>query len=123
MKSMRVLSSILFAAGSLLFATSAFAGGPEIFTASKCTKCHSVSNAGIESAKKPILRDLSAVGAAHDAAWLTKFLKKEVGLPGKDGDKMHKVEWKGSEGDLTALAGWLAEQKTPVKAPAEPAEE
>lgn len=113
MKSMRILSSVLFAAGTLLFTTAASAGGPEVFAASKCAKCHTVFNAGIKGDKKPIQRDLSGVGVKRDAAWMTKYLKKEVAVA----DKMHKSEWKGTDADLKALVDWLATQKKAVENP------
>ncbi|TNF33869.1 MAG: c-type cytochrome [Deltaproteobacteria bacterium] len=120
MKSLKAFSSVLFAVGSLLFATSAFAGGPDVFKAENCTKCHSVAAEGIEAAKKPYQRDLSAAGAEHDAAWLAKYIKKEVGIPNKAGEeKMHKGKFNGSDADLGVLTSWLAGLKTPVAPPAE----
>jgi len=119
--SLKAFSSILFAAGTLMFASSAFAAGPEVFTAAKCDKCHSVASAGILSGTKPLLRDLSTVGAAHDQAWLTKFVKKEVGLadPKEPGtEKMHKGNFKGTDADLGVLTAWMAGLKTAPPAPA-----
>jgi len=128
MKSLKALSTILFAFGTLLFATSAFAGGPEVFQAEKCTKCHSVAGAKIEGKKKPFVRDLSAVGAKRDAAWMTKYILGEVGIPSKKDpakEKTHKAKWKGSDADLGTLTAWLATMKTPAAPPAddEPDEE
>ena len=126
MKSLKAFSIFLVTVGSLLFASTAFAGGPEVFTAEKCNKCHSVASAGVPAAKKPMQRDLSAVGVKHDAAWLTKYIKGEVGKPDKKDpatEKMHKAKFKGSDSDLATLTAWLAAQKTPAPAPAEPDEE
>ena len=111
----RLTAATLSAAALALTAPAALAGGPEVFVAEKCTKCHSVTMATIPSAGKPQQRDLSAVGAKYDQAKILAFLKKEVELPtAKDPAKTaaHKFEWKGSDEDLTALTTWLAEQKT-----------
>jgi len=115
MSASRLSLALLFTSGLALAAPSALADGPEVFTASKCTKCHSVAMANLPSASKPQQRDLSAVGAKHERAWLLSFLKREVeGVNPKDPSKTmaHKFEWKGEDADLNTLVDWLAEQKT-----------
>ena len=82
--------------------------GKAVFTANKCSTCHSVTSQGIAkgmaASKAP---DLSGVGKSQNAAALAKYLKKEAKINGKD----HVKKWAGSDADLQALAGWLAAQK------------
>lgn len=96
--------------------------GKELFTSSKCTTCHSIEAEKIErkkaattaaasetAKKKP---DLSGVGAKNDAAWIAKYLMKEVKLE----EKLHpSVKFRGTPEELQTLAGWLASLKTPAK--------
>jgi mono/diheme cytochrome c family protein len=84
--------------------------GKAIFLSQKCNLCHSVSSAGIEATiKSEKMRgpDLVTVSKDHDAAWVEKFLKKEVELDGKK----HGKEFKGSDEELKALADWIVAQK------------
>jgi len=83
--------------------------GQKLFMDNKCNMCHSVTSAKID--KKMATSkgaDLSNVGATHDAAWLTKWLNKEVDLEGKK----HSATAKLSEADMKTLTDWLATLKT-----------
>ena len=104
------------------------ADGSQIFLSNKCNKCHTIQSKGIEQAKsdgagddkddagpkkEPV--DLSGVGAVHDSAWITGWIKKEVEKE-KDGKKIkHKKTWKGADADLKALVEFLGTLKTPKK--------
>ncbi len=112
-----------FAAGIALIcmgASRASAGdvpaGQKIFTENKCTQCHSIDSLKIakvksaddeevkdENGKKLEPPDLSGIGKDHDAAWFTKWLKKEQEV---DGHK-HKKKFKGSEDELKTLTEWI----------------
>ncbi len=59
--------------------------GKKVFVDSKCSMCHTVKSAGIES-KKSDATDLSTVGKDRTVEFLTKYLKKELNL----NDKYHK---------------------------------
>ncbi len=100
----------------------------EIFVDSKCTKCHSITAAGIEKKKggsedededaddgeKTEPPDLSHVGKDHDAAFIEAFLKKKANhVPHGDAKSTakHKVKFKGSDEDLVKLSAWLAAMK------------
>lgn len=85
--------------------------GQQVFLDNKCHMCHSVESLEIErtsTSEKMQAADLSNVGAEHDAAWLAKYIKKEVQLDEED----HKKTWKGSDEELKAVADWLATLKT-----------
>lgn len=101
--------------------------GKELFTTSKCNTCHSVEaekidrkkSATAETAaataakKKP---DLSGLGLKKDAAWISKYLTKEVKLE----EKLHPtVKFRGTPEELKILSDWLASLKTPTKGPKE----
>ena len=81
--------------------------GKEIFTASKCTMCHTVDAAGIKKAPKKT--DLT--GIAMPAEKIEKYLVKDADLNGKK----HAVKFNGSKEDLTVLAKWLASVKADKK--------
>ena len=74
---MRIRGTVLAAAaGGLVFsltaAAPAFANaarGAELYKSHQCSMCHKVNGSG--GKKGP---DLSAVGTARDAAWLSKYL-------------------------------------------------
>lgn len=100
----------------------------KLFVDSGCAKCHAVSAYGIKKATideeegedgKAGPPDLSDLGKYADAAYLTAYLKKEAPVKNRDGSTgtaKHKIKFKGSDADLTALAGWLATlKKDPVK--------
>jgi len=80
--------------------------GKKVFVDNKCSMCHTVTSAGIES-KKSDATDLSKVGANRTVEFLTKYLKKEAKLNDKD----HKSSFKGTDEDLTALVQWLSTLK------------
>ncbi len=86
--------------------------GKKVFTDNKCNMCHSVESQGVTktmaSSKAP---DLSNAGATHDAAWFTKYLKKETDLDGKK----HVKPFTGKDEDLKALVDWLATLKKAAK--------
>lgn len=76
--------------------------GKKIFVDNKCSMCHTVKSAGIES-KKSDASDLSSVGKDQTSEFLMKYLKKEAKLNDKD----HKSSFKGSDEDLKVLVDWL----------------
>lgn len=83
--------------------------GKKLFVDNKCNMCHSITSASVEkkmaSAKGP---DLSNAGGDHDAAWITKWLNKEVDLEGKK----HPATVKMADADFKTLVDWLASLKT-----------
>ncbi len=81
--------------------------GQQIFSDSKCTKCHSVEALGITSTKDDAT-DLSNVGADKDADFLKKYMVKEETI----NDSKHKTKFKGSDEELDALVNWLLTLKT-----------
>jgi mono/diheme cytochrome c family protein len=91
------------------------AGGPPgkvAFADLKCSICHSIESQGIErksKSEKTKGPDLSTVGAAHDADWFGKFLRKEVA--NADGKK-HGKDFKGTPEQLQQIAQFLASLKT-----------
>ena len=89
------------------FSQSTELDGQQIFTDSKCTKCHSVESLEIVSTKDDAA-DLSNVGADKDAEFLKKYLVKEETM----NDKKHKTKFKGSDEELNALVDWLLTLKT-----------
>ncbi|MBK7632792.1 MAG: cytochrome c [Ignavibacteriales bacterium] len=76
--------------------------GKQIFVNNKCSMCHTVTSAGIESKKSDAV-DLSTVGKEKTKEFLMKYLKKETKLNDKD----HKSSFKGSDQDLKTLVDWL----------------
>jgi len=80
--------------------------GKKVFVDSKCSMCHTVKSAGIES-KKSDASDLSTVGKDRTVEFLTKYLKKEAKLNDKD----HKSSFKGTDDELTKLVEWLSTLK------------
>jgi cytochrome c5 len=80
--------------------------GKKVFVDNKCSMCHTVTSAGIESKKSDAV-DLSKVGKDRTVEFLTKYLKKETKLNDKD----HKASFKGSDEDLTILVQWLSTLK------------
>lgn len=101
-----VAVAALFAFSNLK-AADAKKDGKEIFTASKCTMCHTVDAAGIKKAPKKT--DLT--GVAMPAEKIEKYLMKDADLNGKK----HAVKFNGSKEDLTVLAKWLASVKAEKK--------
>lgn len=85
--------------------------GKAAFLAQKCNMCHSIDSQGVArtgKSEKMAGPDLSNVGAEHDAAWMTAYLKKEQA--NAEGKK-HGKGWAGSDEDLAALTEWLASLK------------
>lgn len=109
-----VLAGALVA--GLMPVAAARADGKALFEENKCNTCHSIKNVGVEKLKKKKAPDLSGVGLEHDAAWIQKWLKKEVEKKSLYGDRQvkHKKMWKGSDADLKTVADFLAAQKTKV---------
>jgi mono/diheme cytochrome c family protein len=117
-----IVKSLLLGATALAFigvvTTTSTAGGDGkvIFTASKCSSCHSIESQGIKRTVDPkpgevVPSDLSGAGLKHDAAWFEKWLMKEVELEGKT----HIKKFKGSDDDLKTLCAWLGTLKTKPK--------
>ena len=83
--------------------------GKAIFLAQKCNLCHSVKAAGIEATVKSDKvkgPELTEALAKQDAAWIEKFLKKQVDLDGKK----HGKQFTGSDEELGAVIAWLQKQ-------------
>jgi mono/diheme cytochrome c family protein len=82
--------------------------GKAIFLAQKCNMCHSVPTAGIErTMKSEKMAGPDLVNVKEDAAFLTKFLRKEADLHGKK----HGKAFTGSDEELGALVAWIQAQK------------
>ena len=82
--------------------------GKAVFTAQKCSLCHSVESQKIErTVKSSKAKDLSNVGAERDAAWIEKWLKKEEMLDGKP----HQKTFTGTPEEMQALVHWLGTLK------------
>ena len=96
-----------------VFAPSAGAApdGKQIFLDQKCNMCHTVSSAGITPTSKIKAPDLSGLASKEEAAWLTKFLKKEADKNGKK----HLKNFTGTDEDLAAVVAWLQKQTEPAK--------
>jgi hypothetical protein len=85
--------------------------GKKAFLAQECNKCHAMEKFQIEAtvtSEKMKGPDLSKVGDHRDAAWITKFVNKEVDIEGKK----HKNEYKGTKKDLETIVNWLAGLKS-----------
>ena len=109
-RTLRVAVSLAFAFCAFLAgALSARAqdAGKEAFVSNSCNRCHAVESEGIEAtvkSKRVRGPDLSKIGENRDAAWLAKYIEKEV----QANDKDHPAAWKGSSKDLETIAIWLA---------------
>ena len=90
------------------FAKADDAANVKLFEAKKCNTCHSIDSQKVTkkmaSSKAP---DLSDVGSTRDAAWITKWLNKEVDVNGKK----HPASWSGTADEEKTLADWLATLK------------
>jgi mono/diheme cytochrome c family protein len=84
--------------------------GKAIFQAQKCDTCHAVSSAQITATGKIKAPDLSKT-EPREAAWLTKYLRKEEA---KD-NKKHLKAFTGSDEELGALVAWLQKQNASAK--------
>jgi cytochrome c len=84
------------------------AANVKLFEDKKCNMCHSIDSQKVTkkmaSSKAP---DLSDVGSTRDAAWITKWLNKEVELNGKK----HMGTWNGTPEEQKTLTEWLASLK------------
>lgn len=95
-----------------LLAGPALADGKGVFEAQKCTMCHTIQSQGIGQASADSKKkDLSDVGARHDAAWISDYLQKKVEQNGAP----HKKAWAGTDADLKEITSWLASLKEPAK--------
>ena len=86
--------------------------GAAAFVDLKCSICHSIESQGIErksKSEKTKGPDLSTIGATRDAAWIAKFLRKEVV---NEHDKKHEKDFKGTPEQLQQIAQFLASLKT-----------
>jgi mono/diheme cytochrome c family protein len=80
--------------------------GKAIFQAQQCNMCHAVSSADIKPTGKIKAPDLAGKAAAHDAALLAKYLRKQEAI----GGKKHIKPFTGSDEELGALIAWLQKQ-------------
>ena len=103
--------SFAVSAGSVTLAGAATPDGKQIFLDQKCNMCHTVSSAGITPTSKIKAPDLAGLASKEDAAWLTKFLKKEADKKGKK----HIKPFTGSDEELGALVAWLQKQTEPAQ--------
>jgi mono/diheme cytochrome c family protein len=86
--------------------------GKEVFVAQKCSLCHSIDSQAIErksKSEKTKGPDLSEIGKDHDAAWITKWLKKEVA---DENGKKHEKDFKGTPEEMQKVAEFLASLKS-----------
>jgi hypothetical protein len=77
-----------------------------------CNLCHSVTTAGIEritKSEKIAGPDLAGVLERNERGWVVKWLKREV----ERNEKMHTLQFTGTDEELGMLLDWLARQKTP----------
>jgi mono/diheme cytochrome c family protein len=108
----RIANGIAIAAlaGFVTAAVHAQDAGQKAFEANKCSNCHAIEKLSIVrkiQSEKMAGPDLSKIGAEHDAAWIAKWLAREVKLD----DKTHKNEYKGTKEDLQTISTWLATLK------------
>ena len=116
LRDVAVMAALVFLFG-LAGMARAEKSGKDVFLEQKCTKCHSIDSEKIakkeekgedeeaeeeEGTKPP---DLSGAGKSHDAAWITKWLQKQVAT---DKGKKHKPKFKGTEAELKTVADYLA---------------
>lgn len=80
--------------------------GKKVFIDKKCSSCHSVKVAGLESKKKDAF-DLSKSGEKRTADFLKQYLSKKAKI--KDAD--HKSVFKGTDEELNNLTKWLESLK------------
>ena len=103
---MKLVLSVLAALtlGGLVSST-ALADGPEVFRAQGCTKCHSVTVAGIQrqNPHDEEGKDLSKVGSRHDKKAIALFMLKKTEIAGEK----HKKLFGGTTEQLKTVAEWL----------------
>jgi mono/diheme cytochrome c family protein len=105
-----LLAAFYSGAASGAAAAPATPDGKQIFLSQKCSLCHSVSSAGIVrtvQSEKVAGPDLTNLAAKTDAATLTKFLRKQTTIDGKQHGKL----FTGSDEELAAVISWLQQQK------------
>ena len=88
-----------------LVSSTALATGPEVFQAQGCTKCHSVTKAGIsrQTPHDEEAKDLSTVGSRHDKKAIALFMLKKTEVNGEK----HKKLFQGTTDQLKTVAEWL----------------
>lgn len=103
-----ILGAAALVAASALAPGRAAADGKEAFVSLKCTTCHSISAAGVESRKaKPTGGDLSKVGGERDARSIQDLLAGKV----KTGTDEKHAKSKGTPEQAKTIADWLAGMK------------
>jgi cbb3-type cytochrome oxidase cytochrome c subunit len=118
-----VAALLLLAFGAPARADDAKKASPEgkaVFLKHTCTTCHTIASQGIGSkeakasdakpaaagaARKP--PDLSDVGATRKADWIKLFLTRKEKIDGRS----HLLRFRGTDAELTLLAGWLESLK------------
>ena len=101
---------VAFAAPVTTVAAAEAPDGKKVFLAQKCDLCHSVPTAGIEAkTKSEKMKGPDLVDSKREAAWIERYLKREIE---QEGEK-HKKEFKGSDEELKALIDWVRAQKRP----------
>lgn len=99
-----VLTATGFLLASMMAAADTVGDGKALFVANKCNMCHSIDSQGVEKKLKSGKgKDLSNVGAERDAAWLQKWLMKEIDLDGKK----HEKAFKGTDAELQTIIKFL----------------
>jgi mono/diheme cytochrome c family protein len=87
--------------------------GKKLFLDNKCNSCHAVESRGIQkkgaasSGEKKGPPDLSGIGSARKAEWLTGYMKKENDIQGKK----HIKAWTGNDEDLATIVKWMESLK------------
>ncbi len=82
--------------------------GKAVFLAQKCNMCHNVPTQGIvRTMKSEKMAGPDIVNVKEDAAFLNKWLRKQVDLHGKK----HGKAFTGSDEELGALIAWIQAQK------------
>jgi mono/diheme cytochrome c family protein len=88
--------------------------GKAIFLAQKCNVCHSMPTVGIErTTKSEKMAGPELVNIKEDAAFLTKYLRKQADHKGKK----HGKAFTGSDEELGALIAWIQAQTQPAQTP------
>jgi len=90
--------------------------GKPVFSKFKCNSCHAIESQAIvkkadptekddETARKP--PDLSGVGVKRNATWIQGYLLKKEMIE----TRKHTKKFRGTDGELKTLAGWLESLK------------
>ncbi len=89
----------------------------------KCNSCHTIKSAGVakkaaddeeKSEKTP--PDLSSVGLSRSKDWVTNFLLKKETIKGAK----HMKKFRGTDVELSQIAGWLVTLKEDTTKSAKP---